>query len=203
MRRSTGGGARKACRSRSSPRASGPGSPRSCRCRPMPRTGVRVSDFRLTPHVDGRAIKIAPMIDEHTRALLLNLMERSITGEHLVGELERAVVITAAHRKCHAWIAVLSWFPKCYNGSATTPAGRCTSRQAARETTATSNPSTTVRGPRGRRRLHAGNTTTDTVTWPRATAGRASTLRRAGAPTSRSPAASTEDGSSQPASRAG
>jgi hypothetical protein len=39
--------------------------------------------------IDGKAIKIASMIDEHTRESLLHLVERSITAERLVTELER------------------------------------------------------------------------------------------------------------------
>jgi len=45
-------------------------------------------DFDST--VDGKAIKIASMIDEHTRCSLLHVVERSITAERLVIELEGA-----------------------------------------------------------------------------------------------------------------
>ena len=45
-------------------------------------------DFQFDSTVDGKAIKIASMLDEHTRESLLNLVERSITGEHLVEELK-------------------------------------------------------------------------------------------------------------------
>ncbi|WP_353364255.1 DNA-binding protein [Mycobacterium sp.] len=41
----------------------------------------------LTLLADGKAIKIASMIDEHTRLSLLNLVERSITAERRVAEL--------------------------------------------------------------------------------------------------------------------
>jgi hypothetical protein len=37
---------------------------------------------------DGKAIKIASMIDEHTRCSMLNIVDRSITAERLVDELE-------------------------------------------------------------------------------------------------------------------
>jgi hypothetical protein len=37
----------------------------------------------------GKAIKIASMIGEHTRMSLLHLVERSITAERVVEELER------------------------------------------------------------------------------------------------------------------
>jgi transposase InsO family protein len=46
-------------------------------------------DFQFDSTVDGKAVKIASMIDEHTRCSLLNIVERSITGEHLVEELKK------------------------------------------------------------------------------------------------------------------
>ncbi|WP_216867964.1 DDE-type integrase/transposase/recombinase [Mycolicibacterium goodii] len=51
-------------------------------------------DFQFDSTVDGKAIKIASMIDEHTRVSLLNLVERSITADRLVAELKK--VFTAA-----------------------------------------------------------------------------------------------------------
>lgn len=45
-------------------------------------------DFQFDSTVDGRAVKIASMIDEHTRESLLHLVERSITAERLVAELQ-------------------------------------------------------------------------------------------------------------------
>ncbi|MGC5258936.1 IS3 family transposase [Gordonia sp. DT218] len=38
-------------------------------------------DFQFDSTVDGKAIKIASMIDEHTRLSVLNIVERSITEE--------------------------------------------------------------------------------------------------------------------------
>jgi transposase InsO family protein len=46
-------------------------------------------DFQFDSTTDGHAIKIASMIDEHTRVSLLNIVERSITGERLVEELNK------------------------------------------------------------------------------------------------------------------
>ena len=46
-------------------------------------------DFQFDSTVDGKAIKIASMVDEHTRESLLHLVERSITAERLVEELEK------------------------------------------------------------------------------------------------------------------
>ena len=45
-------------------------------------------DFQFDSTIDGKAIKIASMIDEHTRESLLHLVERSITAERLVPELQ-------------------------------------------------------------------------------------------------------------------
>ncbi|WP_225732374.1 MULTISPECIES: IS3 family transposase [unclassified Nocardia] len=46
-------------------------------------------DFQFDSTTDGRAVKIASMIDEHTRESLLHVVERSITAEKLVAELEK------------------------------------------------------------------------------------------------------------------
>ena len=46
-------------------------------------------DFQFDSTIDGKAIKIASMIDEHTRVSLLNIVERSITAERLVDELKK------------------------------------------------------------------------------------------------------------------
>lgn len=45
-------------------------------------------DFQFDSTIDGKAIKIASMVDQHTRESLLNIVERSITAERLVEELE-------------------------------------------------------------------------------------------------------------------
>ncbi len=45
-------------------------------------------DFQFDSTTDVKAIKIASMVDEHTRESLLNIVERSITAERLVAELE-------------------------------------------------------------------------------------------------------------------
>lgn len=46
-------------------------------------------DFQFDSTIDGKAIKIASMVDEHTRVSLLNIVERSITADRLVDELEK------------------------------------------------------------------------------------------------------------------
>ena len=41
-------------------------------------TAERVGDFQFDSTIDGKAITIASMIDEHTRESLVNIVERSI-----------------------------------------------------------------------------------------------------------------------------
>jgi len=51
-------------------------------------------DFQFDSTTDGRPVKIASIIDEHTRECLGGLVDRSITGDDLIDELDRL----AAHR---------------------------------------------------------------------------------------------------------
>jgi len=46
-------------------------------------------DFRFDATTDGRPIKLVSIIDEHTRECLGGLVERSITGDRLIDELDR------------------------------------------------------------------------------------------------------------------
>jgi putative transposase len=46
-------------------------------------------DFQFDVTTDGRPIKIVSIIDEHTRERLGGMVERSITGEDLIAELDR------------------------------------------------------------------------------------------------------------------
>jgi len=46
-------------------------------------------DFQFDVTTDGRPIKIVSIVDEHTRECLGGMVERSITGEHLITELDR------------------------------------------------------------------------------------------------------------------
>ena len=45
-------------------------------------------DFQFDVTTDGRPIKIASIVDEHTRECLGGLVQRSITGENLIAELD-------------------------------------------------------------------------------------------------------------------
>lgn len=55
---------------------------------------VWAMDFQFDSTIDGKAIKIASMVDEHTRESLLDLVERSITAERLITELEKVFAAT-------------------------------------------------------------------------------------------------------------
>jgi transposase InsO family protein len=50
-------------------------------------------DFQFDSTIDGKAIKIASMIDEHTQCSLLNIVERSITADRLVDELKTVFAV--------------------------------------------------------------------------------------------------------------
>lgn len=47
-------------------------------------------DFQFDSTIDGKAIKIASAVDEHTKQSVLNIVERSIDAPRLVQELEKA-----------------------------------------------------------------------------------------------------------------
>ncbi len=46
-------------------------------------------DFQFDSTTDGRPVKIVSIVDEHTRECLGGLVERSVTSEHLITELDR------------------------------------------------------------------------------------------------------------------
>jgi putative transposase len=49
-------------------------------------------DFQFDATTDGRPIKIVSSVDEHIRECLGGLVERNITGRHLIDELDRLTV---------------------------------------------------------------------------------------------------------------
>ncbi len=100
-------------------------------------------DFQFDSTVDGRAVKIASMVDEHTRESLLHLVERSITGEKLVAELERVFAARGRRGYC-GWTTDRKWFRKRCNLFAETGSGFRISRRAHRGTTGSSSRSTRV-----------------------------------------------------------
>lgn len=50
---------------------------------------VWAADFQFDATTDGRPVKIVSIVDEHTRECLGGLVERHITSEHLITELDR------------------------------------------------------------------------------------------------------------------
>ena len=67
-----------------------PGTSTIAACRPRTRrTLVWAVDFQFDSTTDGRPVKIVSIVDEHTRECLGGLVERSITSEHLITELDR------------------------------------------------------------------------------------------------------------------
>jgi hypothetical protein len=129
--------------------------------------GVWAIDFQFDSTVDGKAIKIASMIDEHTRCSLLNIVERSITGEHLVEELKTVFaaaggppkvlrmdngpefISQALQQFCDGRVGT-SYIPPDNRGTTDT-SNRSTTVYARSASTATTG--TPARGPRGHRRL--------------------------------------------------
>ena len=75
-------------------------------------------DFQFDSTTDGKAIKIASMIDEHTAMSLLHLVERSITAERLVVELEQVFAAAGGPLKSAGLTTVRSWFRKHCNSFA-------------------------------------------------------------------------------------
>jgi hypothetical protein len=49
-------------------------------------------DFQLDATTDGRPIKIVSIVDEHTRECLGGLVDRNITSDDLIAELDRLAV---------------------------------------------------------------------------------------------------------------
>jgi putative transposase len=104
---------------------------------------VRAVDFQFDATTGGRPIKIVSIVDEHTRECLGGLVERSVTGQDLITELDRLAVQRGSYP------AVL----RCDNGPELACAvlngqksmWACTSsRQASPGVTATSSHSTPV-----------------------------------------------------------
>lgn len=50
-------------------------------------------DFQFDATVDGKAVKIASGVDEHTRESILDVVDRSITGETLVAALKAVIAV--------------------------------------------------------------------------------------------------------------
>jgi len=174
-------------------------------------------DFQFDSTTDGKAIKIASMIDEHTRESLLNIVERSITAERLVTELETAfamaggppkvlrmdngpeLVSQALQRFCENKTGLLYIPPGCpwINGHIESfNTGYVRSASTATTGTPCSRPAWSSA-------TSSTNIITDTAIRRWAIEPPPSTLRLAGTPIPRWPARSTESGSNKPDSKTG
>lgn len=54
---------------------------------------VWATDFQFDSATDGKAVKVASTIGEHTGCSLMNVLERSITAQRFVSELETAFAV--------------------------------------------------------------------------------------------------------------
>ena len=59
-------------------------------------------EFQFDATTDGRPIKIATIVDEHTRECLGGLAERNITGDDLVDALDRNAAKGVTHKNTAA-----------------------------------------------------------------------------------------------------
>jgi Integrase core domain len=100
-------------------------------------------DFQFDSSTDAKAIKIASMLDEHTRESLLNIVERSITAERLIGALEKCFTAAAGPPMVLRMDNGPELISQARNSSAQARSGCPTSRRAHHGTTPTSNRSTT------------------------------------------------------------
>ncbi len=55
--------------------------------------GVRAVDFQFDATTDGRPVKIVSIVDEHTRECLDGLVDRNITSDALIDELDRLAAL--------------------------------------------------------------------------------------------------------------
>lgn len=62
-------------------------------------------DFQFDATDDGRPVKIVSIVDEHTRECLGGLVERSITADRLIDELDRIAAIP----RCCVVTTARSW----------------------------------------------------------------------------------------------
>ena len=175
-------------------------------------------DFQFDSTIDGKAIKIASMIDEHTREIATapgGTLDHRRTPRRRTRE--RYSPWPAGRRRCCGWTTARNWFPKRCNGSATDKVGLSyippgcpwdngyieSFNNRLRKECLNRNHWNTLSRPGWSSATSSTSTTTDTGTRPWATERRPSTLRRAGTPTPRSPARSTESGAKQPDSKSG
>ncbi|WP_236950245.1 hypothetical protein [Mycobacterium sp. MS1601] len=103
---------------------------------------VRAISFQFDSTIDGKAIKIAPMVAKHSRCLPLNIVERSITADRLVDEFEKVFAAAGGPPRVLRRTMDRSSFLKHCNSSVVAEWVAPTSRRGSRVATDTSNPST-------------------------------------------------------------
>lgn len=151
-------------------------------------------DVQFDFTIDGKAIKIASMLDEHTQCSLPHLVERSITAERLVAKLEKAfaaaggrprvlrmdngpeLVSQALQRFCDGKVG-LCYIPLGTRGTTVT-SNRSTAASARSASTATTG--SPYSRPEWSSATSSTSTTTATGTRPWVTEPRPSALQRAG-----------------------
>jgi putative transposase len=98
-------------------------------------------DFQFDATTDGRPIKIVSIVDEHTRECLGGLVERSITADDLIDELNR-LAAQRAYPRCCGVTTDPNWRVRRWPTGPVTAWDWRSSRQASRGATAISNRST-------------------------------------------------------------
>jgi hypothetical protein len=87
-------------------------------------------DFQFDSTTDGKAIKTASMIDEHTRCSLLNISSARSPPNASSQNSRRPLRWPADRRRCCGWTTARSWFLKRCNDSARTRPDWLTFRRA-------------------------------------------------------------------------
>jgi putative transposase len=165
-------------------------------------------DFQFDSTVDGKAIKIASMIDEHTRESLLHVVERSITAERLVAELDSVFAVAGGPPRVlrmdngpELVSQALQGFCDGKIGLYYIPPGTPWNNgyiesfnNRLRRSASTATTGTPCSRPEWSSVTSSASTIADIATQLWATERRSSTLRRAGTPIPRCPAKSTDPG---------
>jgi putative transposase len=115
-------------------------------------------DFQFDATTDGRPVKIVSIVDEHTRECLGGLVDRSVTGEDLIDELDRLAAQRGYPAVLPATTALSSPAPRWPTGPANASGCR-SSRPASPGATAMSSRSTAASATNA-------STSTSSGPWP-------------------------------------
>jgi putative transposase len=83
-------------------------------------------DLQFDATTDGRPVKIVSIVDEHTRECLGGLVERNITSDDLIVELDRPAALRAIQPCCAGTTAPNSSALRWPTGQANAPASTST-----------------------------------------------------------------------------